>query len=628
MGVLDVVRGRNDTRTVGTIAGSTDSTFQFKDEKDGLSGNDFEINSGTVSSEAYSNNTEINRQSYGETDGTTTRRAQPGVQKAEATALAWSKKAAYGAYAMIWLAFFMLALQSSISSSIIQNAYSTFSAAPQVSTANILSNIVAGVMKLPVARTLNLWGRCEGFLVSLAVYLIGIIILASCNGPNSYAAGYTLYWVGYDALYLILDVFVADTSGLRNRAFAFAFASTPFICTAFTGPLAAQSFLKTASWRWAYGAFAIIIPVVFLPVALIFKLYQRKAERMGIYPRRPSGRTVVESVIHYIHEFDLVGAFLLMAAFILILLPFSLTSYGRTEYKSATFIAMVIIGFCLFFVFAAWERFGARTHFIRYELFKERTVVGACCLATIMFLSFYCWDLYLFSFCIVVFRLSVGMAGYIGQIYNVGSCFWSVLFGIAVRVTRQFKYLCLGFGLPLLILGVGLMIHFRGQGYIIDEKNSSPSSHSGIGYIVMCQIFIAFAGGTLVIGQDMAVMAAADREGVPMMLSMLSLFSSLGSAIGYAVSAAIYSNTFVDALTDALPADAKAEAFAIYAGGYVKQELYPLGSEIRTAIDYAWSIYMRDACIAATAILALGFPAIGVWKNYRLDRKQNKGVVI
>lgn len=318
-----------------------------------------------------------------------------------------------------------------------------------------------------------------------------------------------------------------------------------------------------------------------------------------------------------------------MAAFILILLPFSLTSYGRAEYKSATFIAMVIIGFCLFFVFAAWERFGARTHFIRYELFKERTVVGACCLAAIMFLSFYCWDLYLFSFCIVVFRLSVGMAGYIGQIYNVGSCFWSVLFGIAVRVTRQFKYLCLGFGLPLLILGVGLMIHFRGQGYIIDDKNNtSPSSHSGIGYIVMCQIFIAFAGGTLVIGQDMAVMAAADREGVPMMLSMLSLFSSLGSAIGYAVSAAIYSNTFVDALTEALPADAKAEAIAIYAGGYVKQELYPLGSEIRTAIDYAWSIYMRDACIAATAILALGFPAIGVWKNYRLDRKQNKGVVI
>lgn len=324
----------------------------------------------------------------------------------------------------------------------------------------------------------------------------------------------------------------------------------------------------------------------------------------------------------------MIGACLLMAAFILILLPFSLTSYGRAEYKSATFIAMLVIGFCLFFAFAAWERFGARTHFIRYELFKERTVVGACCLAAIMFFSFYCWDLYLFSFCIVVFRLSVGMAGYIGQIYNVGSCFWSIIFGVIVRLTRRFKYFCLGFGLPLLVLGAGLMIHFRGQGDMIDEKTTSATSHKGIGYIVMCQIFIAFAGGTLVIGGDMAVMAAADREGVPMMLSMLSLFSSIGSAIGYAVSAAIYSNTFVDALTKKLPADAKSQALAIYTGGYVTQIQYPVGSEIRTAIDYAWSSYMRDACIASTAILALGFPAIGMWRNYRLDRKQNKGTVI
>ena len=43
-----------------------------------------------------------------------------------------------------------------------------------------------------------------------------------------------------------------------------------------------------------------------------------------------------------------------MAAWILLLLPFSLQQYGRSQYKSPTFIVMVIIGFCLFFVFAAW----------------------------------------------------------------------------------------------------------------------------------------------------------------------------------------------------------------------------------------------------------------------------------
>lgn len=204
----------------------------------------------------------------------------------------------------IWVCFFMLALQSAISSNVINKAYSSFASAPQISTANILYSIIGGVIKLPIAKTINIWGRAEGYLVFIGVYVLGLIILAACNSPNSYAAGYVLYWIGYDAIYLILQIFVADTSGLRNRAFAFAFASTPFICTAFTGPLAGQSFLNTSSWRWAYGAFAIIQPFVFAPLAIVFKFYQRKAEKMGLYKREPSGRTVFQSIIHYIHEFD------------------------------------------------------------------------------------------------------------------------------------------------------------------------------------------------------------------------------------------------------------------------------------------------------------------------------------
>jgi MFS family permease len=198
----------------------------------------------------------------------------------------------------------MLALQSAIGNTVQYYAYSTFQTAPAISTANILASIIGGVLKLPIAKVLNLWGRAEGFLLFVGVYVLGIIILASCSGPNGYAAGYVLYWIGYNAIYLILDVFMADTSGLRNRAFAFGFATTPFICTAFTGPLAAQSFLRMTSWRWAYGAFAIIMPFVFVPLAIVFKFYQRKAESMGLFVKERSGRNWKQSIVHYIHEFD------------------------------------------------------------------------------------------------------------------------------------------------------------------------------------------------------------------------------------------------------------------------------------------------------------------------------------
>jgi MFS family permease len=204
----------------------------------------------------------------------------------------------------IWICFFMLALHSTISSTLINYVYSDFRSAPQVSTSYILSTIIGGVLKLPLAKTLNLWGRAEAMIFSIAVYTVGMIILAACNGPNAFAAGYVLYWIGYYCIYLILDIFVADTSGLRSRAFAFAFVTTPFICTAFTGPLAAQHIYVNSGWRWGFGMFCIIQPVSFLPLAIIFKFYEKKAINLGVWAPRNTGRTKMQSVIHYIHEFD------------------------------------------------------------------------------------------------------------------------------------------------------------------------------------------------------------------------------------------------------------------------------------------------------------------------------------
>jgi hypothetical protein len=71
------------------------------------------------------------------------------------------------------------------------------------------------VLKLPIAKILNVWGRAEGFFIFVCVYIVGMIILASSDGPKSYAAGYVIYWIGYYGIYLIMDIFVADTSGRK-----------------------------------------------------------------------------------------------------------------------------------------------------------------------------------------------------------------------------------------------------------------------------------------------------------------------------------------------------------------------------------------------------------------------------
>lgn len=59
-----------------------------------------------------------------------------------------------------------------------------------------------------------------------------------------------------------IDVVTADASKLKNRGLAFAVTSSPYIITAFAGPKVAEDYLDLINWRWAFGTFAIIFPIV------------------------------------------------------------------------------------------------------------------------------------------------------------------------------------------------------------------------------------------------------------------------------------------------------------------------------------------------------------------------------
>ena len=102
----------------------------------------------------------------------------------------------------------------------------------------------------------------------------------------------------------VLDVFIADTSKLRNRAIWLAFTSTPYIVNTFAGPELGQRFLDDSTWRWGYGAFTIITPFMCIPFWLIFFLMSRRAKQQGVVVKEKSGRTFLQSVKHYCIEFD------------------------------------------------------------------------------------------------------------------------------------------------------------------------------------------------------------------------------------------------------------------------------------------------------------------------------------
>lgn len=101
-----------------------------------------------------------------------------------------------------------------------------------------------------------------------------------------------------------IDVITADASKLKNRGLAYAFTSSPYMITAFAGSKASEGFYQDISWRWGFGCFAIILPVVAAPLFFVLKTNLRKAKRQGVLGREKSGRTLWQSICHYVVEFD------------------------------------------------------------------------------------------------------------------------------------------------------------------------------------------------------------------------------------------------------------------------------------------------------------------------------------
>ncbi|EFY86594.1 hypothetical protein MAC_07372 [Metarhizium acridum CQMa 102] len=261
-----------------------------------------------------------------------------------------------------------------------------------------------------------------------------------------------------------VTIFIADTSSLLNRPLMLAFATSPYIVTTWVGGPVTESALAGPGWRWGFGIWTIITPVVILPLSVLFLYNDGKAVKAGLIEKR-TGWITVRDVWDYIVAMALVGILLLAGGMALFLLPFGIWSYQAEQWR-----APLIIACC----------------FIPYELLLDRTVFSA----GVSFIFIY--------------------AG-------------AIIAGLIVHKIGKFKWVSTYYALPLTILEVGLMIKFR-------------QASEDIGYVIMTQIFVAFAGGPMVVAGEMAMMVPSDHQHVAVIMAMLNLFCSIGSAVGSTIS--------------------------------------------------------------------------------------------
>ncbi|KIM94080.1 hypothetical protein OIDMADRAFT_136373 [Oidiodendron maius Zn] len=446
---------------------------------------------------------------------------QPGIQDIEAVTITWSKTWLIIAYILIWLTYFVQGLVSGVSGSLLPFVTSDFALHSLTPTTSILSSVIGGVTNLSIAKVLDIFGRPQGFLLCVVLCVLGLIMSASCNNVEAYAAS----------------------------------------------------------------------------------------------QRDNGGHTPWQSVTYYCHEFDAVGLILVSAGVAFFLLPFNLYTIQAKGWGSSLIICFLVFGIVLIIAFAIWERFFARVSFIPWRLLKDRTVLGACLLSFTLFISYACWASYFTSFLQVVNNLTITNASYVMQTYTVGGVIFSLITGSVISYTGRYKPIALYFGVPLTVLGMGLLIYFR-----------QPDQN--IGYIVMCMIFLSFAEGVLVICDEIAIMAAAaEQQYFAVSLAVLGLFGNIGSAIGLTISAAIWQGILPKKLAEYLPAVDQENLLLIYES-LPTQLAFPVGSPERLAIQHAYGDAQRGLLIAGTAVWAIGILAVLMLRDIKvIGIKQTKGQV-
>ncbi|PYI31847.1 MFS general substrate transporter [Aspergillus indologenus CBS 114.80] len=509
----------------------------------------------------------------------------------------------------MWMLYFVSGLNNNLTANLSAYITSDFSAHSLLTVISIVTSVMGAACLLPIAKVLNLWDRTVGLGIMVLIAMMGLIMMAGCNNIATYCAAQAFYTVGFTGVIFCVDVLTSDTSSLRNRGIAFGFTSSPYIITAFAGAPLSNQFHAT-NWRWAYGTVCILLPVVALPLILTWEMAKRKADKEGRLQYKPrSTRTWWQSIWFYIVEFDVGGIILMIGGLILFLTSFNIAGNTEEEWKSPKIIAMMVVGFCVLLLFIVYERWGAPKPFIPYHLLTNRTVIGACLLSTTYQISYYCWASYYTSFLQVVYNTSLTQAGYISSIFDLMDPIWLIGCGYLIRVTGRFKWLLL-WAVPLYLLASGLMIYFRTPGH-------------SVGYMCMCQIFLAVGGGTLILIEQVAVLAASSHEEYAAMLALLSTFGNIGGAVGSSVSGAIWTNTLPQKLRQYLPADTLDQWEEIYESLDV-QLSYPVGSETRIAIQNAYASSQRNMMIAGTALMGLSIAWVLMMKNIKI--KENKDV--
>ncbi|BFZ60556.1 hypothetical protein YB2330_001593 [Saitoella coloradoensis] len=515
-----------------------------------------------------------------------------GVAKMEAMTHAWTPFSLWLAYIGIFLIAVIYSLDQNTTWNYQYYAYSSFGAHSLITTISVVGQIIAPVGKPVIAKIADVFGRPQALALSVFFYCIGYIQIAASQNVATYASSQVFYAIGSMGIMILQQIIIADTSNLLWRAFLSVLPDIPFFWSWKAGPALAQRMLGNDflnGWRWGYGMFIILMPVVALVLLMAMFVNQHKAKKMGLV--QTSGlkeKGVKNTAKNLFVELDVIGTSLLTGGLLMFLLPIVLAAGSANKWKSAKIICLIVFGVISLILFAIWEVKFAKYPIFPAYIFKNRTMLGAIGIGFFYFMAYYVHWNYLYTWLVVAHYESTDSAGTISNSFSFTSTAVALLCGLAIRYTGRYKWY--GFaGVPIYILGLGLMIHFRGP-------------HSSDALIVMTQVISGLGAGFINITAQLAVQASVTHQQVAAATAVYLTFVSIGGAIGSAIAGGIWTNMIYDRLYEHLPLPHNATEIATIVGSAYSATAYPAGSAMRDGIIAAYSDIIRALAITSVCL--------------------------
>ncbi|KAG6354392.1 hypothetical protein INS49_004409 [Diaporthe citri] len=196
-------------------------------------------------------------------------------KRAPAVIVFTSTRALWATFALIYGVSFLLCLVGAVVLSMDSYVMSHFSGHNILTVLTMVVLIVSGILRLPMAKFIDEFGRAHGFLMAAGLSIMGLIIQAAAQSLVTTIVAQVLFGIGWNCLDYVLSIVLADMTSLKNRALIYGIYVTPIVITSFAAPAIAEQIYSRFGWRMAFSGFLLVFhgPEAPAPALVIFQMF-------------------------------------------------------------------------------------------------------------------------------------------------------------------------------------------------------------------------------------------------------------------------------------------------------------------------------------------------------------------